>query len=66
MNFPALGIRRKLALMTLMSLLPLLLLGVALSVYLISDTLRQNNLRQEVGSVLQMQMWFWAKPSSRK
>ena len=47
MNFPALGIRRKLALTTLMSLLPLLLLGVALSVYLISDTLRQNNLRQE-------------------
>ena len=47
MNFPALGIRRQLAPMTLVSLLPRLLLSVALSVSLISDSLRQNNLRQE-------------------
>lgn len=48
MTFPALGIRRKLALMTLLSLFPLLLLGVALSVYLSVDITRQENLRQEV------------------
>ena len=42
MNFPAVGIRRKLALTTLVSLWPLLLLNVALSVSLISDSLRQK------------------------
>ncbi len=47
MNFPAVGIRRKLALTTLVSLWPLLLLSVALSVSLMSDSLRQDNLRQE-------------------
>ena len=47
MNFPALGIRRKVALTTLLSLLPLLLIGVALSVHLISGLLWQDSLRQE-------------------
>lgn len=45
---PHLGIRRKLGLTTLLSLVPLLLLGVALSVYLIVDIIRQKNHHQEV------------------
>jgi hypothetical protein len=48
MNFSGLGIGRRLALTTLLSLLALMLLGVGLSVHLISDILWQENLRQEV------------------
>jgi diguanylate cyclase (GGDEF)-like protein/PAS domain S-box-containing protein len=62
MNLPLLGIRRKFAITTLLALLPLLFLGVALSVYLISDLLRQEHLRQEDAAFASIDNWLEFEP----